>query len=58
MSVAQPMLDFIDSIEEKPKDFILTLKAFRKILKFHKPYLPLVTFYYRLGCSAVLPVPA
>ena len=49
MSVAQPMLDFIDSIEEKPKDFILTLKAFRKILKFHKPYLPLVLFITALA---------
>ena len=49
MSVAQPMLDFIDSIEEKPKDFILTLKAFRKILKFHKPYLPLVIFITALA---------
>ncbi len=42
MSVAQQMLEYFKTIEEKPKDFVLTLKAFKRILKFHKPYIPLM----------------
>jgi ABC-type multidrug transport system fused ATPase/permease subunit len=49
MSVAQPMIDFFKTIEEKPRDFALTLKSFRRILKFHKPYTLLIVFITALA---------
>jgi len=49
MSVARPMLDYFNTIGEKPKDLILTLKTFRKILTYHKPYLPLIVFITALS---------
>jgi ABC-type multidrug transport system fused ATPase/permease subunit len=49
MSVAQPMIDFFKTIEEKPRDFALTLKSFRRILKFHKPYTLLIVFITALS---------
>ncbi len=44
MSVAQPILEYFNTIEETPKSILLTLKTFRKMLKYHQPYLPLVIF--------------
>ncbi len=44
MSVAQQFLEYFKTIEEKPKDFFLTIKSFKKILRYHKPYIPLVVF--------------
>jgi ABC-type multidrug transport system fused ATPase/permease subunit len=49
MSVAQPMIDFFKTIEEKPRDLALTLKSFRRILKFHKPYTFLIIFITSLA---------
>ncbi|NLG28356.1 MAG: ABC transporter ATP-binding protein, partial [Chloroflexi bacterium] len=42
MSVAQPILGYLATIEEKPKDFRLTLRTFRRILTYHKGSLPLI----------------
>ena len=42
MSVAQPTLEYLKTIEEKPKDLALTLRAFLRILRYHKPYIPLI----------------
>lgn len=49
MSVARPILDYINTIEEKPKNLVLTLKTFKRILKYHKPYLPLIVFITALA---------
>ena len=49
MSVAQPMLEFFNTIEEKPKDLVLALKTFQRILKYHKPYLHLIVFITALS---------
>ena len=42
MSVAQPMIDYFKTIEEKPKDLIISLRTFRRILRYHQPYLFLI----------------
>lgn len=42
MSVARPILEYLNTIEEKPKDLALTLRTFLRILKYHGPYVPLV----------------
>ncbi len=42
MSVARPILAYLDTIEEKPKGLALTLRTFVRILKYHKPYIPLM----------------
>ena len=49
MSVAQPMLEFFNTIEEKPKDLVLALKTFQRILKYHKPHLHLIVFITALS---------
>ena len=49
MSVARPMLDYINTIEEKPKDLVLTLKTLKRVLKYHKPHLPLIVFITALA---------
>jgi len=42
MSVARPTLEYLNTIEEKPKDLALTLRTFVRILKYHKPYVLLI----------------
>lgn len=42
MSVAKPILAYIDTISEKPKELSLTLKTFNRILKYHQAYIPLM----------------
>jgi len=49
MSVARPMLEFLNTIEEKPKDLVLALKTFQRILKYHKPHLHLIVFITALS---------
>ena len=49
MSVAKPMLDYINTIGEKPKDLASQLKVFRRILKYHKPYIHFIVFITALA---------
>jgi len=49
MSVAKPMLDYINTIGEKPKDLASQLKVFRRILKYHKPYIHYIVFITALA---------
>ena len=49
MSVARPILEFLNTIDEKPKDLALTLRTFLRILKYHKPYLFLSVFITALA---------
>jgi len=49
MSVAKPMLDYINTIGEKPKDLASQLKVFRRILKYHKPYIHFIVFITTLA---------
>jgi len=49
MSVAKPILDYIDTIPEKPKDLLNQLRVFRRILRYHKPYIHLVVFITALA---------
>ena len=49
MSVAKPILDYIDTISEKPKDLVSQLRVFRRILRYHKPYLHFVVFITALA---------
>jgi ABC-type multidrug transport system fused ATPase/permease subunit len=42
MSVARPTLEYLNTIEEKPKDLALTLRTFLRILKYHEPYVLLI----------------
>jgi ABC-type multidrug transport system fused ATPase/permease subunit len=44
MSVARPTLAYLDTIAEKPKDLALTLHTLRRILAYHRPYVPLIAF--------------
>jgi len=49
MSVAKPMLDYINTIGEKPKDLASQLRVFRRILKYHKPYIHFIVFITALA---------
>lgn len=51
MTVARPTLDYIDSIEEKPKDLRLTLRTFRRILTYHRHSLPLIALIVVLSIA-------
>jgi len=48
MSVARPILEYLNTIEEKPKGLALTLRTFVRILEYHKSALPLM-----LGITAL-----
>ena len=49
MSVAKPMLEYFNTIEETPRDISRTMRAFQRILKYHKPYLHLLVFVTALS---------
>ncbi len=49
MSVARPILDYIDTISEKPKDLASQMRTFGRILRYHKPYTHFVVFITALA---------
>jgi ABC-type multidrug transport system fused ATPase/permease subunit len=49
VAVAKPILEYIDSIEENPKALSIQIKAFRRILKYHKPYTHILVFITALA---------
>lgn len=49
MAVAKPILEYIDSIEENPKALSTQIKAFRRILRYHKPYTHILAFITALA---------
>jgi ABC-type multidrug transport system fused ATPase/permease subunit len=49
VAVAKPILGYIDSIEENPKALSTQIKAFRRILKYHKPYTHILVFITALA---------
>jgi ABC-type multidrug transport system fused ATPase/permease subunit len=49
VAVAKPILEYIDSIEENPKALSTQIKAFRRILRYHKPYTHILVFITALA---------
>jgi len=49
MAVAKPILGYIDSIEENRKALSTQIKAFRRLMVYHKPYAPIIAFISTLA---------
>jgi ATP-binding cassette subfamily B protein len=54
MSVAKPMLEYFNTIPEKPRDISRAMRAFQRILKYHKPYLHRLVFVTALSALRAL----
>ena len=49
MSVARPVLDYVDTIGEKSKNLTAQLRVFRRILRYHKPYIHFIVLITALA---------
>lgn len=48
-SVAKPILQYIDTIGEKPRDLAAQIKVFRRFLVYHRPYVAMIVFIVALA---------